>query len=142
MSWPCLGLGLLLLASGAAAGPQEKKPVPLYTNDDLDRVAPRRDETGVNSRPGPLPSPLAVPSRPSYGRKRDEAYWRREAERLHDRLAPLRLRLADLRARIAAGEADPVRGRSRSGSRAPSRSGSRSLSRSGTRARGGAGAVL
>ena len=35
MSWPCLGRLLLLLAAGAAA-PEEKKPVPLYTNEDLE----------------------------------------------------------------------------------------------------------
>src|SRR6266540_5604728 len=50
MSWPSLGLRLLLLAAGPAGVSEEKKPVPLYTNDDLERVSPHRDETGVNSK--------------------------------------------------------------------------------------------
>src|SRR5258706_10911030 len=50
MSWPSLGLRLLLLAAGLAGVSEEKKPVPLYTNDDLERVSPHRDETGVDSK--------------------------------------------------------------------------------------------
>jgi hypothetical protein len=104
MTWPCLGLRLLLLASGTAGEPQERKPVPVYTNDDLDRISPFRDETGVSST-------VAVPTRPTAsgrdaddGRARSEAYWRREAERLRVRLQRARDRVEDLRARLAASE--------------------------------------
>src|SRR5437764_930328 len=47
MSWTCVGLGLLLLA-GPGGAPEEKKRVPVYTNEDLERVSPRRGETGVD----------------------------------------------------------------------------------------------
>jgi len=104
MSWPCLGLRLLLLAAGAAPS-EEKKPVPVYTNEDLDRISPHRDETGVNSR-------VTVPvTRPASGRgaddgrARSEAYWRKQAESLHVRQQRARERIDDLRARIAEKEA-------------------------------------
>jgi len=103
MSWPCLGL-LLLLAAGGPVPSEDKKPVPLYTNEDLDRISPYRDETGVRST-------VAVPPRlPGSGREgddgraRSEAYWRREAERLRVRLQRARDRVDDLRARLAALE--------------------------------------
>ena len=38
--------GLALLGE---AGAEEKKPVPLYTNEDLDRLSPYRGQTGVLS---------------------------------------------------------------------------------------------
>jgi hypothetical protein len=109
MSWPCLGLRLLLLVTGAAGEPtEEKKPVPLYTNEDLDRVSSQRDQTGVSSS-------VAVPAEPAPSRDpgdgaraRSEAYWRREAGRLQDRLRPVRERIEDLRARIAERESQPA----------------------------------
>src|SRR3954470_6802110 len=59
MSWTLVGLLVLWVpaASAAAQEPREKKPVPVYTNEDLDRVAPHRDETGVNSQPAAPPPP-------------------------------------------------------------------------------------
>ena len=45
---------LLALACARVGGAlpleDEKKPIPLYTNDDLQRVAPYRDQTGGSSR--------------------------------------------------------------------------------------------
>ena len=116
MSWPCLGLRLLLLLAGASGEPEEKKPVPVYTNDDLDRVSPFRDETGVSSSV-PLPAP-STSRPPAEGRGlRGEAYWRREADRLHDRLRLARDRIDALRGRIAEREArGPARPRSRGSS--------------------------
>jgi hypothetical protein len=118
MSWPCLGLRLLLLASGAAPS-EEKKPVPVYTNEDLDRISPHRDETGVNSRVA-VPVPRAPSTRGSDdGRARAEAYWRKQADVLHVRLQRVRERIDDLRARIAEKEAkageESFRSRSRRG---------------------------
>ena len=104
MSWPCLGWLLLLLAAGAAP-PEEKKPVPVYTNEDLDRISPHRDETGVNSKVTvPLSRPTSTRASDD-GRARSEAYWRKQAESLHVRGQRARERIDDLRARIAEKEA-------------------------------------
>ena len=123
MSWPCLGLRLLLLAAGAAPS-EEKKPVPLYTNEDLDRVSPHRDETGVNSQVT-VPVARPAPTRGSDdGRARSEAHWRTQADRLHVRLQRANERIEDLRARIAEKEAkaanEPLGSRSRRGRSHPS----------------------
>jgi hypothetical protein len=95
------GTCLLAVVCAVAARPgapddEKKKPVPLYTNEDLRRVAPYRDETGVNSTASAAPAPAA----PAPERGRGEEYWRREADRLRDRLRPLRERAAELRLRI------------------------------------------
>jgi hypothetical protein len=93
----CLLAALCAAGAGASARDDEKKPVPLYTNDDLRRVAPYRDETGVNSKPAAAPAPQA---RTQEGSGRGEQYWRRETDRLRDRLRPLRERAAELRLKI------------------------------------------
>ena len=82
--------GRLVLASAALAG----EGTPTYTNDDLERLARRRGETGVSSVP-------AYASSPETGASvHDEAYWRREADKLREQLRPLRERAEALRARI------------------------------------------
>jgi hypothetical protein len=88
-----LVLGGCLLALARSAGAGDRGPT--YTNDDLERLAPRRAETGVTSVPafgfegeGPTASP------------HDEAYWRREADRLREQLRPLRQRAVSLQLRI------------------------------------------
>jgi hypothetical protein len=96
-----VSLLLLTVCLAALSAPDDAaRPGPrrVYTNDDLDRVSARRAETGVLST-APAPAPLASPAaaaRHAHG----EDYWRREAERLRDRLQPLRERAGDLRARI------------------------------------------
>jgi chromosome segregation ATPase len=121
MSWPRLGLGLLLLVPGAAGEPEEKKPVPLYTNEDLERVSPLRDQTGVSSSVTVPREPAASRRAADDGRARSEAYWRREADRLQERLRPERDRIEDLRTRIAERESQSLaRSRSR---RAPAGTG-------------------
>jgi hypothetical protein len=112
MTWPSLGLSLLVLAQGTAGAADQKKQVPAYTNDDLDRVAPLRDQTGVNSSGAPV-----RPLPPSAGRTEDggaksEAYWRREADKLRVRQQRTRDRIENLRSRVAAAE---VRSGPRSG---------------------------
>ena len=84
-------------SAGASALDDDKKPVPLYTNEDLRRVSPYRDETGVSSKPAAATVPEPASER---GRVRGEEYWRREAERLRDRLRPLHERASELRFRI------------------------------------------
>lgn len=80
------------------ATPPRPRPVRVYTNDDLDRVSPQRGETGVLSVTPPRPAPAASekPARSDHG----EEYWRREAERVRDRVEVLRERARDLRLRI------------------------------------------
>lgn len=94
-----LPAGLLACVAAVAAGAAEKRPAPVYTNDDLERVSPLRGQTGVQSAPsGGEPAPAAPASTPAPGR--GEEYWRREARRLRERLDPLRRKSDDLRARI------------------------------------------
>jgi hypothetical protein len=89
-----------------AAGQAGDHP-PSYTNEDLDRIAPRRSETGATSVPAPsLPAPS---SRHEAGIAHGEAYWRQEASRLDDRLRPLRRRADALRFKIEHPVARPGR---------------------------------
>lgn len=99
---------LVLVPSASRAG----DATPSYTNDDLDRIAPRRGETGVTS----VPASKAIPAAKGTAREGEtgdahgEAYWRREADKLHDRLLPLRQRAEALRLRIEhASRAKPTR---------------------------------
>ncbi len=94
--------GVLVCAAVSVLGDDEKKPVRTYTNEDLERVAPYRGETGALSLPGPQPrerSDAELPRKDPLHRG-DEAYWRTQAQRLNDRLAELRRRADDLRGRI------------------------------------------
>ena len=100
-----LFVGALLCAAphafGASPDGAKKKPdVPVYTDDDLRRVSPLRDQTGGGNAPPPAPAA----QKPEAGERtkpgRGEGYWRGEAERLRDRLHPLRERAADLRVQI------------------------------------------
>jgi hypothetical protein len=79
----------------------------VYTNEDLDRVKPYRDQTGVNSTPAvaPASSEAAAPAAGSRARGRsrphDETYWRHEADRHRTSVHGLEQRAAALRRRIA-----------------------------------------
>jgi hypothetical protein len=96
-------VGALLCATAgarpSAARDDAKKAVPLYTNDDLDRVSPLRAQTG-GSTAVPEPPATVKPEPRRQAGAHPEAYWRRESERLQDRLQPLRDRIEDLRVRI------------------------------------------
>ena len=95
----CAALALLSGCVRPAFG-DDRQPSRLYTNEDLDRVHPFRAETGATSVPAVSTPPL--PAAPPAGSPaRGEAYWRREAERLQDRLAPLAERAERLQARLA-----------------------------------------
>jgi hypothetical protein len=87
--WICLLVGLVPLCR--AAGEEGKKPIRVYTNEDLDRVSPYRAQTGV------LNEPADATPRASGAEATDEAYWRREATRVRDRVAALRERADDIR---------------------------------------------
>ena len=105
MTWRSLGLSLLVLALGTAGAAEEKKPVPVYTNDDLDRIAPFRDQTGVNSPAAPVTATVAPGRAESGGAGKAEAYWRREVEKLRARQQRGHARIDTLRSRLAAAEA-------------------------------------
>jgi hypothetical protein len=100
-----LALAFLSIVFPARAG-DDRRPAPVYTNDDLDRMRPFRAQTGVTSQPAASSEP-ALPESPA-GADRGEAYWRQEAERLQDRLAPLAARAARLRSRLAELRARPA----------------------------------
>ncbi len=92
----CLAFVLLAAAGVAAEAPR----APLYTDEDLRRVSPFRDQTGVMSVPAVAPSADARPSsararsdRDSAARAGDETYWRRAAERHRSRQAALARRI-------------------------------------------------
>jgi hypothetical protein len=105
--------GLVFLALPVCLAAEEKKPVRVYTNEDLERVAPFRDQTGVNSVPAVAPAKASETeekgtksgrakqdrgSAESSGRGKD--YWRREADKVRDRVRALQERAAGLRQRI------------------------------------------
>lgn len=109
--------GLVFLALPVCVAAEEKKPVRVYTNEDLDRVSPLRDQTGVNNTPA-----AASDSESSAGRSRrrhadntakrsgsdrGEEYWRREAERVRERTRPLRQKITDYKERIEERRSKP-----------------------------------
>jgi hypothetical protein len=108
--------GVCLLASltlGRPGESEEKKQGPTYTNEDLERVRPFREQTGVASTPGPgteteragTPRKELGGDGAAAGRKRrsaesDEEKWRYQAERFRAKLQPLRDKADDLRLQI------------------------------------------
>ena len=90
-----------LLCLEAAAEPARPR---VYTNEDLDRVSPRRKETGAWTAPASAEAPAAEARPDSRGpddsARAREAHWRREADRLRERLQPLRDQAGDLRQQI------------------------------------------
>jgi len=113
-----------LLAGRAAADETEaRRPVPLYTNEDLDRVHRFRDQTGVASVPD---SPTDGADAGATGARRrgkdspapragarGEAYWRAEVRRVRERVRALQERADELRRRIAEAGAEPWSSRRR-----------------------------
>jgi hypothetical protein len=99
-----LGFGLsAILCVPAGASDEASRPTPrVYTNEDLERVHPFRDQTGVASVPAEVPQEAgARPVREPPTRRRGEDDWRREAARVRDRVQALEVQAAGLRAQIA-----------------------------------------
>jgi len=95
------GLGL----GAQAAARDDRPPARVYTNEDLERVHPYRNETGVASVPAvPAGGVEARPDTDSRVRARSEAYWRREAERVREKVRALEAQAADVRASLAERE--------------------------------------
>ncbi len=112
MPFTKLALGLLAAACAPALADEAPRPtarpaVRVYTNDDLDRIHPFAGQTGGNSVPaGPAgDDPDAAPEAASRGQ--GEAYWRREAAAVRERVRGLEERAAELRTRIAERERAP-----------------------------------
>lgn len=99
-----LGLGTASPQDGEA-----RNETPSYTNDDLQRMAPLRHQTGALSEPAFSPaSARSSPKRRSSGsRPGGEDYWRREADRLRRRLQPLLEQLQELQFKIGERRATP-----------------------------------
>jgi len=91
----CARLMMLAVSLALGGAIRADAPARVYTNDDLDRVSPRRGETGAGSRPAPAPETPPPPAAREAGS--GEEHWRREAGRLRDRLQPLRDQADDLR---------------------------------------------
>jgi hypothetical protein len=116
----------LLASAGAAPADEPKKPVPTYTNEDLERVAPFRAETGALSQVAPAPAGASrARSReaPEAGRRADEAYWRGEAERVRERVRALAREAEAIRERIDALRERAASSRSRQAGAAPGTAG-------------------
>ncbi len=102
-------LVVCLAATGAGAAFDEKPTIRVYTNEDLDRLRPRRSETGAASAPAMEPA-RAAPQRRERAPARGEEFWRREAERARRRLEPMRRRLAALEQKLEERRNVPRRG--------------------------------
>jgi hypothetical protein len=90
---------VFFLAAEPAAKPSPHAPS--FTNADLDRLAPRRGEGGVFVTGAPAaPAPADKPPLRGASAEQGEEYWRREADKVRDRVRPLRERAELLRARI------------------------------------------
>lgn len=94
------GVFLLAVLAALPAGAENPRRERVYTNDDLARMAPLRGETGVLSQ-------AATGSRPAAATREDrgtdrvrESYWRREADKVRERVRPLEKRAATLRRQI------------------------------------------
>lgn len=101
-------LVVCLAGAGAATASDEKPPVRIYTNEDLDRLRPRRGETGATSEPA-VEVANAEPRRRDRPTARGEEFWRREAERERRRLEPLRRRLSALEQKLEERRNEPRR---------------------------------
>lgn len=125
-------IGLLALACATtaveadeAARPSVRPPVRVYTNADLERIHPLVAETGVGSVPAVPAGESASSEREPASRGQGEAYWRREAAAVRERLRALEERAAGLRTRVA--ERERARDDTVYGSRRRSSSGSASV---------------
>jgi hypothetical protein len=107
-----------LALAGLPAIGEEGKPARVYTNEDLDRVAPRRGETGVLSRPAAVPARKSSSPEPAErvgGAKRSEDYWRREAARVQAQVRTLQEQVSRLREQIERAAHRSSGGKSRPG---------------------------
>ena len=82
---------------------EEGRPARVYTNEDLERVAPFRGETGVLSRPGTASGGKAAAREPADRRgaaTRGEAYWRSQASRVREKVRTIQEQASRIREQI------------------------------------------
>jgi hypothetical protein len=91
--------GVFLLAVLGAL-PALAEGARVYTNEDLARMKPLRGDTGVLSEVATGPRPTTEARASGGGERGREAYWRREADRVRERVRPLEKRVASLRRQI------------------------------------------
>jgi hypothetical protein len=108
--------GLCAASAWADEAPRAatRKPVRVYTNEDLERIHPFAGQTGGSSTPAvAAEDEETAPAEPDpRTRGRGERYWRDEAARVRERLRALEERAAGLRSRIAERSREsPVYGR-------------------------------
>lgn len=95
-------VSFVLAACPLTAFAGEKSRV--YTNDDLEKVAPYRGQTGVTSKPAaPLAPSSEEPPRLKAAQTdiRDERYWRQQKDRMAEQVRELRDQAALLAERVA-----------------------------------------
>ena len=105
-SFACLLGSLVGLLAGDPSA-TDRPPVRTYTNADLKRVAPYRDQLGAASKPAVVAAKRTRRREGGRGAARDEAYWRREAQRVRERVSPLKDKAVELRRRIAERQSAP-----------------------------------
>jgi uncharacterized coiled-coil protein SlyX len=99
---PLVGLALVSWARA-----EERKPVPLYTNEDLDRLSPLRGQTGALSGPA-VPATDGTPREgPPSRTSRGEDYWRQEAARVRERVHLLEERAEEIRLELREARSAP-----------------------------------
>ena len=107
-AWVVVWLGSGLASIGSAAA-EEKRPVKVYTNEDLERVRPLRGQTGVESKTDmeTTQTERAGTSRQDLGGNAGarkgisaEEKWRAAAQRLQEKLQNPRDRADELRDQI------------------------------------------
>ncbi len=74
---------------------------PIYTNEDLERVAPLRAQTGGSNQPTVATPKTASPAHLAPAKTDAEAHWRREAERVRERVRALREKADEIQSKIA-----------------------------------------
>lgn len=111
-------LALAGLPALGEEGKPARKAVRVYTDEDVERVAPLRGQTGVLSRPGTPPArgttkdgPADRATPPSKG----EDYWRRESARTRTQVRSVQEQASRLREQAAREAERPSTGKGRRG---------------------------
>jgi hypothetical protein len=111
-------LALAGLPAFGEEGKPARKAVRVYTDEDLERVAPLRGQTGVLSRPG-TPSARGITKEQAADRAattaKGEDYWRREASRVRTQVRTLEEQASRLKEHVAREAERPATGKGRRG---------------------------
>lgn len=111
-------LALAGLPALGEEGKPARKAVRVYTEEDLERVAPLRGQTGVLSRPGTPPAREATKGEAAdrtAATTKGEDYWRGEASRVRTQVRALEEQASRLREQAAREAERPSTGKGRRG---------------------------